>query len=193
MIVGTGRFVPERIETAEELAPRLGVTANWIESRTGVIRRHISDEGMGEMGARAAKQALGDGPPPDLVINASGVPHQVVPDGSVFIQQALGFTGIPSYTVNATCVSFPLAVHSAATLIQVGAYQRILVVSSERASRGRNFKEPESAALFGDGAAAVVVEPTPEGESSASSRPLTVTPCNPCGTPWTCGSPWLRS
>jgi 3-oxoacyl-[acyl-carrier-protein] synthase III len=166
-VVGIGRFLPERIETAEDLAPRLGVTADWIKSRTGVIRRHIADESMGEMGARAAREALGDGPPPDLIINASGVPHQVVPDGSVFIQEALGLTGIPSFSVHATCLSFPVAMHNAACLIQAGAYRRVLIVSSEKPSVGRNFKEPESASLFGDGAAAVVLEPTPEGESSA--------------------------
>jgi 3-oxoacyl-[acyl-carrier-protein] synthase-3 len=165
-IVSMCRHLPDRVETSEELAPRIGVTADWIKSRTGVLRRHISDEPMDVMAARVARQALSDGPPPDLILNASGVPHQLLPDGSVFIQAALGYSGIPSHSVHATCLSFPVALHVAACSIAAGAYRRILVVSSEWASRGRNFAEPESASLFGDGAAAAVVEPTPDGESS---------------------------
>jgi 3-oxoacyl-[acyl-carrier-protein] synthase-3 len=166
-IVSTGRYLPERVETAADLAAQLGVSEEWIVSRTGVRCRHVASESMGEMGARAARLALGDGPPPDLLINASGVAHQVLPDSSVFISDALGFAGIPSFSVHATCLSFAVALHNAAALIDAGAYRRILVVSSDLGTRGRNFDEPESAALFGDGAGAAVVEPTPDGESSA--------------------------
>ena len=69
-IVGTGIHAPERVETAADLAPRIGVTEKWIKRRTGVLRRHISDEPMHKLAARAARQALGDGGPPDLVLNA---------------------------------------------------------------------------------------------------------------------------
>lgn len=166
-IVGLGRYLPKRVETAEDLAPRLGVTADWIVSHTGVATRHVADESLGEMAAHAAKQALSGGPAPDLIINASAVPQQLVPDSSIFIQRALGLSGIPSFTVNATCLSFPVALHNAACLIECGRYRRVLIASAEIATRGRNFAEPESAALFGDGAAAAVLEPTPSGESSA--------------------------
>ena len=165
-VVGMGRHLPTRVETSEALAPRLGVTAEWIVSHTGVEQRHVSDETMAAMAVHAARQALGGGPPPDLILNASSVPHQVIPDSSVFIQKELGYTGIPSFSVHATCLSFPVALHTAASLIEVGAYGRVLIVSSELGSRGRNFEEPESAALFGDGAGAAVLEATPEGEPS---------------------------
>ncbi len=165
-IVSTGLFVPPKIETAAELAPRLGVDEEWIVSYTGVRNRHVSEEEMPEMGARAARKALGDGPPPDLILNASGVGYQVIPDSSTYIQDALGFSGIPSFSIHATCLSFTVALHTAANFIHSGAYERILVVSSDQGTRGRNFDEPESAALLGDGAAAVVVEPTPEDEPS---------------------------
>jgi 3-oxoacyl-[acyl-carrier-protein] synthase-3 len=121
---------------------------------------------MAKMGAIAARQALQDGPAPDLVINAGSVPQQLIPDSSVFIQEELGYSGIPSFTVNATCLSFPIAMHNAAALIHAGAYRRVLIVSAEVGTRGRNLKEPESASLFGDGAGAAVLEATPPGESS---------------------------
>jgi 3-oxoacyl-[acyl-carrier-protein] synthase-3 len=165
-IVGTGRYLPERVETSEELAPKLGVTAEWIIAHTGVRRRHVSEVSMATMGAIAAREALQGGPAPDLIINAGSVPQQLIPDSSVFIQDQLGLSGIPSFTVNATCLSFPIALHNAAALITAGAYRRVLVVSSELGTWGRNFDEAESASLFGDGAGAAVLEPTPAGETS---------------------------
>lgn len=157
-IVSTGFCAPPRIETAEELAPRLGKSADWIIHHTGVARRRIAEVPMEVMAAAAARQALGSGPPPDLVINASLTPRQLIPDTSVFIQRELGLEGTPSFSIHATCLSFLVALHNAAALIGSGAYGRILIVSSEVGSLSRDFSEPESAALIGDGAAAAVVE-----------------------------------
>lgn len=166
-ITGTGLFAPGQVETAEELADRIGRSAAWIESRTGVARRFVTDRSMDLMGAEAARQALGDGPPPDLIINTSVTPLQLIPDSSVFIQRALGMNGIPCFSMHATCMSFMVGLHTAAHYIHSGAYKRVLLVSAEQGSGYRDYDEPESAALIGDGAAAAVVEPTPEGESSA--------------------------
>ena len=159
-ITGWGLALPERRQSAEELAPLIGKSADWIRRRAGVENRHISEVSMPALAARAAREALGDGPPPDLVINASGVAYQVLPDTSVFIQQELGFEGIPSFSIHATCLSFIVALNNVAALIETGSYKRVLIVSADLGSRGRNFDEPESAALLGDGAAAVVVEPS---------------------------------
>jgi len=131
-----------------------------------VVNRHIAEEPMDVMGAKAAREALQDGPPPDCIINASTTPLQLIPDSSVFIQKELGLNGIPSWSVQATCMSFVVALNSAAALVQTGVYKRILIVSSEAGTPWRDLHEPESAALFGDGAAAAVVEPTPENEVS---------------------------
>lgn len=166
-ITGIGLHVPPKVETAAELSPRIGRSVDWIISRTGVAERRVSDEDMAVMGAKAALDALGDGPPPDLILNASGVARQTLPDSSVFIQDAMGMEGIPSHSVAATCLSFMVAMHTAACFLECGAYKRILIVSADKGTRGRNFAEPESAALLGDGAAAVVVERTPDGEASA--------------------------
>jgi 3-oxoacyl-[acyl-carrier-protein] synthase III len=165
-ITGLGKFIPPAVESSAELAPKLGVTEDWIISRTGVINRHVHDGDMASLAARAAEEALGDGPPPDLILNASGVPHQVIPDSSTYIQDALGFAGLPSYSIHATCLSFAVALNTAASIVHSGLYKRVLVVSADMGTWGRNYDEPESACLFGDGAGAAVLEPTPEGESS---------------------------
>lgn len=166
-IARTASYAPPTRQTAEELAPQIGRSADWITSRTGVAVRHVAgpDESMAEMAATAAREVL-DGTRPDLVVNASLTPIQLIPDSSVFIQRALGFSGIPSFSVHATCLSFVVALQTAGALVSTGAYRRILVVSAEQGSVCRDFSEPESAALIGDGAAAALIEPVGPDEGT---------------------------
>jgi 3-oxoacyl-[acyl-carrier-protein] synthase-3 len=165
-ITATGLYAPPSVETAEDLAKRVGKTAEWIVESTGVSRRHISDEPVEHMAAEAARQALGSGPPPDLILNASATPRQVIPDTSVFIESELGFDGVASHTIHGTCLSFLVALHTAGAFVAARAYKRVLVVSSEIGSVARDYTEPESSVLLGDGAAAAIIEPTPPGQGS---------------------------
>ena len=166
-ISSTGYYAPPKIQTSAELSGLIGRSEKWIISRTGIRNRRIAEESMDVIGAKAARKAIGDGPPPDCIINASTTPLQLLPDGSVFIQRELGYSGIPSWSVHGTCLSFLIALNNAAALISTGVYKRILIVSSETGTSWRNMKEPESAALFGDGAAAAIVEAAQEDEPSA--------------------------
>lgn len=158
-------YVPPRIETAAELSERIDRPEEWIVERTGVAERRVADESMAVMAARVGREVL-QGTPPDLIMNASLTPIQLIPDSSVFVQRELGYQGIPSFSVHATCLSFLVGLQTAGALLQAGAYQRILLVSSEQGTVCRDFSEPESAALIGDGAAAVLLEPAGEGEPS---------------------------
>ncbi len=164
-IARTALYAPPGVETASDLAPRLGRTPEWILARTGVERRHVAQESMAVMGARAAREALA-GDVPDLILNVSLTPIQLIPDSSVFIQEELGLDGIPSFSLHATCLSFLVGLHTAGALIQTGAYKRILMVSSEQGSVCRDFSEPESASLIGDGAAAAILEPVLQGQEA---------------------------
>ena len=161
-ITGSGYYLPPQIETAEEVANKINKSPDWIISRTGVKERRISDIDVDQMAAIACKEAIGNSSPPDLIINASGVPKQTIPDTSVFIQKELGYSGIPSFSIHSTCLSFLTAFHTASSLIESKEYKKILIVSSDRGSIGRNFSEPESAALLGDAAAAITIEPCNE-------------------------------
>jgi 3-oxoacyl-[acyl-carrier-protein] synthase-3 len=166
-IASTGLYLPPRIQTNAELAPLIGQSEEWILSRTGIAERRIAEEPMDVIAAKAAKEALNGGPPPDCIINASTTPLQLIPDSSVFIQKALGYEGIPSWSIHATCLSFIVALNTAAALVHGGTYKRVLIVSAETGTPWRNMNEPESASLFGDAAAAAVIEPSQPGESSA--------------------------
>ena len=165
-VTGVGLYLPPKIETAEDIAPKIGKPIDWIIKKSGVSERRVSEIDVDQMGAMAGKEALGKGGKPDLIINASGVPKQTIPDTSTFYQRELGFEGIPSFSVHCTCLSFITALNTAASLIHSRSYNRILIISSDRGTRGRNFDEPESASLLGDGAAAVVMEQSLANESS---------------------------
>lgn len=163
-IAGVGLYLPTHIETAAHVAEKIIHDESWIISKTGVRERRVSDVDVDVMGAIAGKDAIGVNPPPELIINASGVPKQTIPDTSVFFQKEMGYEGIPSFSVHGTCLSFIIALNTAASLIHNGSVDRILIISADRGTRGRNFEEPESAALLGDGAAAIYLMSS-EGKS----------------------------
>ena len=85
----------------------------------------MSDIDGDKMGALAAKEAIGNKDIPDLIINASGVPKQTIPDTSIFIQRELGLDGIPSFSIHSTCLSFITALHVASSLLQTDLYKNI--------------------------------------------------------------------
>jgi 3-oxoacyl-[acyl-carrier-protein] synthase-3 len=173
-IIGLGRYLPSRIVPNSELETIYALPAGWIERRNGVReRRWATTETASFMAAEAAREALDEAKVrPDqlsLIINASGTPEQAIPDTGALIQRQLGLgkSGIPAMSVHTTCLSFITALDVAATYINAGRYNHILIASSEISSCGINPKEPESATLVGDAAAAVVVTRATEGDSSS--------------------------
>jgi 3-oxoacyl-[acyl-carrier-protein] synthase-3 len=166
MVKATAFHAPPRVETAEEISALIGKSAEWIRMRTGVDRRHRCEEPLEVLAARPAREVL-NGETPDLLIYASASPRQLIPDTSVFVARELGLGNISCHSVHATCLSFPVALHTAGAFISCGAYRKILIISSEISSVSRRLEEPESAALLGDGAAAALVVPTPHDEQSA--------------------------
>lgn len=159
-IAATAWSVPPQVQTSEELAPLIGRTPEWVLNHSGVSRRHVSGElkDPAVLAAVAARSILETHAPPDLVLYAGVVPRQAIPDLAVFVHRELGLVGIPAFSVSSACLSFLTALKTAEGLILGGTYSRILICVAELGSQGRDFQEPESAALLGDGAAAVLVE-----------------------------------
>ena len=174
-ITGLGAHLPARVVPSAEVEARCGLPAGWAAARGGVRERRWVGPGetASAMGAAAATAALAmaglDPSDLDLVLGASGTQEQAIPDGAALVHRALGLggSGVPAFSVHATCLSALVALDLAATLVAAGRHRRVLVVSADVASVGLNFAEPESAVLMGDAAAAVVVEPAPEGSASA--------------------------
>ncbi len=172
-ISGLGRYLPKRIVPSSELEALCNLPAGWVERRNGVReRRWVTDETSSYMSAQAALEALDEAKLKpnqlDLIINASGTAEQAIPDTGALIQRQLGLgnSGIPAMTVHTTCLSFVAGMDVAANFLQNGRYKNILIASADVASCGINPKEPESASLVGDAAAAVVVTKPKDGEAS---------------------------
>ncbi len=173
-ILGMGKYLPPRQVLSSDLEVRMGLKPGWIASKSGVEVRHWAEhESNAELGAQALNEALHNAglvyEDLDLIINASGSYDHPIPDTSCLIQRAMGKgrSGIPSFTVDATCLSFIAALDVAASFLASGRYQRIAIVSAEIASRSLNLEEKESASLLGDGAAAAIVGLPEVGETSA--------------------------
>ena len=133
---GAGSYLPEARVTNERFEAELGIKPGWIERATGVReRRRVSGETSSEMGAAAVRQALHHaGLEPnnvDLIIGASTAPQQASPCTAVFVQRELGLAeyGCPCFDINATCLSFYVALETAARLIDAGR-SRCAVVDS---------------------------------------------------------------
>lgn len=172
-IAGTGAYLPERRVLSAELEARLELAPGWIERRTGVReRRWNGGETAAFQAAHAARQALTRAgvniADVDAIVGASSGPQQLIPCTAVWVQRELGAPEGRSVCldINATCLSFPAALHTLAPLVASGVYRNVLVFSTEIASRSLNPCQPESFVLFGDGAAAAVLTRTPPGEAS---------------------------
>lgn len=163
--------MPAKVVLSEALDQRLGFPAGHLERLSGVHSRHVCEaEDQIDLAVAAARLAMeraavvaGD---IDLVLGACGIPYQTLPATAPLVMRGLGIPdgGAAAFDVNATCLSFLSALELAAGRIAAGQSRTALVFSSEIASRALPWKEqPDVAALFGDGAAAVVLTAAPEG------------------------------
>lgn len=164
-ITGLGSYLPERVVKNEELEQKLNLPAGWIEQHTGVLERcYATHETTVSQAVVASKQALENARLTtrdiDAIIGASSFPQQAIPCTAALVQRGLGAPdGLSTcFDINSTCLSFLFALHYAAQAIHIGFFKRVLIFSSEIASPSLNPKEPESFTLFGDAAAAVIVE-----------------------------------
>lgn len=165
-IKATGLYLPERQVRSTEIDARLGKASGWTRRASGVEVRPVAgpDEAQEVMGARAAMQALNEaGMDPrelDLLLFGAAVGRQPIPATAPLIKRQIGCEGatFPAYDINATCLSALAALDIAAMHIETGRAKNVLVVSSEISSRALPWDDdPQTAALFGDGAAAILL------------------------------------
>jgi len=165
-IAGSGIYRPKQSVPSSALDNRIGKDTGWTESKFGIKSRGVADrdETSSYMGAEAAKRALEKAgwnkTEPDVIVGACGVMEQPIPSTSVLIQHKLGLgkSGIPTFDVNLTCLSFLSAFDIVSMGIASGNWKKALIVSSDIASAGLDYSVPETASIFGDGAAAICVE-----------------------------------
>ncbi len=177
-IISTGRYVPEKIVTNDEMTKLVPTSDEWIRERTGIVQRHFVDREIGasDLGYEAAKIALhrADLKPSDIdfIIFATLSPDYMFPGSGCPLQALLGIPGIGALDVRNQCTGFVYGLAVANAFIAAGQYQRILLVGAEVHSTGLEFAERgrHIAVLFGDGAGAVILEASENGRGVLSTH-----------------------
>lgn len=167
-IVGTGRYLPERIMTNFELEKIVDTSDEWIRTRTGVERRHVvaDDQTTSDMCVEAAKIAIEDAGVDvseiDLVITGTTSPDLIFPNVSTLIQHRLGIPACPAFSLEAACTGFIYALTMADKFMRLGDAKCALVMGAECITKLMDWKDRNTCVLFGDGAGAVIVKPSAE-------------------------------
>jgi 3-oxoacyl-[acyl-carrier-protein] synthase-3 len=176
-IRGVGSYLPDYILTNEELERTIDTTNEWIMSRSGISERRIlkdKDKASAYMAAEAAKQLLSKkGLSPldiELIIVATVTPDHQYPATANIVADMIGATNAWGFDIQAACSSFIYALTTASKFIESGAHKKVLVIGSDKMSSIVDFTCRKTAILFGDGAGAVLLEPTTDGTGILDSR-----------------------
>ena len=164
-IRGTGRSVPGKLVTNQDLEKIVDTSDEWITARTGIKTRHHCAEGerISAITAEAARRALEDAgisrSEIGACIVATATPETLVPSAACALQRDLNLPqDIPCFDLNAACTGFLFALHTMECLLNASPRKYGLVVGAENLSRVINWADRGTCILFGDGAGAAVVE-----------------------------------
>ena len=167
-IVGTGRYLPEKILTNFDLEKIVDTSDEWIRTRTGVERRHCvrPDETTSDMCVEAARVAIEDAgidaAEIDLVIIGTTSPDLIFPNVGTLVQHRLGIPACPAFSLEAACTGFIYALTTADKFIKAGEATCALIIGAECITKLVDWSDRNTCVLFGDGAGAVIVKPSEE-------------------------------
>jgi len=197
VIVGTGSYVPDNAITNDDLAKIVDTSDEWIFSRTGIKKRHISrgentSDLAYEAGKKALQQAGMDASELDLIICATITPDSFMPSVACMVQERLQATNAAAFDLAAACTGFVYAIATAASFIQSGIYSKILVIGAETLSKVLDWTDRSTCVLFGDGAGAVVMASSSEAAgvraikllSDGSKGDILLLPALPLSNPY---------
>ncbi|MBI5104651.1 MAG: beta-ketoacyl-ACP synthase 3 [Solirubrobacterales bacterium] len=162
-VLGLGTAIPDHAVHNGEIAARLGLEPGWITHRTGIdARRRLRDgERVTDLAVLAAERALEDagltGADVDLVLAATTTQDELLPGMAPLVGAAIGAAGVGAMDVGAACAGFIKALVTGAAMIEAGRARTVLVVGADGLSRFTDPDDKRTAALFGDGAGAVVL------------------------------------
>ncbi len=168
-IIGTGKYLPERVLTNQELEAIVETDDEWIVSRTGIQERRIAAEHQAtsdlayEAAIRALAQAGITAEQLGLIIVATVTPDVMFPSTACILQEKLGAKQAAAFDLSAACSGFAYGIANGANFISTGMYDYVLVIGAEVLSRMTDYTDRNTCILFGDGAGAVVLGPVPEG------------------------------
>ena len=167
-ITAVGMYVPEKRVTNHDLSRVLDTSDKWIRERTGISERRIvgKDQANSDLSVRAIQDAL-EGTPHrpediDLIIVTTVTPDMMFPSTACRIQEKIGATRAWGFDLSGACSGFLFGLSTAAQFIRTGTHKKVLVVGTDVMSSIIDFEDRATCVLFGDGAGAVLLEPTEE-------------------------------
>ena len=168
-ITGVGAYLPEYRLTNDELSKMVDTSDEWIMQRIGIRERRILKEkgkATSDMGTWAVQDLLkktGSKPEEvDMLICATITPDMILPATANIIAHKCNIHNAWSFDINAACSGFIFALSTATQFIESGRYKKVVIVAAEKMSSIVDYTDRTTCILFGDGAAAVMVEPTTE-------------------------------
>jgi 3-oxoacyl-[acyl-carrier-protein] synthase-3 len=175
-ITGVGGHVPEYILTNKELEKLVETSDDWIMTRTGIKERHIlkgENKGTSHMMEIAIKELLAktntNPLDVDMVVSCTTTPDFVFPATGNLVCDMCGLKNAFSYDLNAACSGFLFGLVTGSQFIETGKYKKVIVVGGDKMSSIINYKDRATCIIFGDGAAAVMLEPDSSGNGIIDS------------------------
>ena len=161
-------YVPEKRVTNDDLSRLVDTSDEWIRDRSGISERRIVSDGQAnsDLSVKAIENALrGNEVHPeelDLIIVATVTPDMMFPSTACIVQEKIGAKNAWSFDLSGACSGFLYAMATGAQFVQTGIYKKVLVVGTDVMSSILNFEDRTTCVLFGDGAGAILLEPTQE-------------------------------
>lgn len=171
IITGVGGYVPDYVLDNEELSRMVDTSDEWITTRVGIKERRIlKEEGLGTsyLARKAAKQLIQKtGVNPDTIdalIVATTTPDYKFPSTASIVLGKLGLKNAFAYDLEAACCGFMYALSTACSFVESGRCKKVIVIGADKMSSIVDYQDRQTCVLFGDGAAAVLVEASEDGE-----------------------------
>jgi 3-oxoacyl-[acyl-carrier-protein] synthase III len=174
-VVGTGSYLPKKVLTNLDLEKMVDTNDEWIQERTGIKERRISDksEATSDLAVEAARKAIlsakMDPKDIELIIVGTSSPDMLFPSTACIVQDKLGAVNSAAFDVSAACTGFNYALASAVGFIESGIYNNVLVIGADTLTKYLDWTDRNTCILFGDGAGALVLKATNDGSGVLAS------------------------
>lgn len=165
-ISALGTYVPPRLLTNDDLAKMVDTNDEWIMSRVGIKQRHLAEKGVAtsDLAAEAARSALAQrdmaASELDAIIVATVTPDMMFPATACLVQHKIGAPKVWGFDLSAGCSQFVYALQVGAQFVATGAHKKVMVIGADVMSSIIDYTDRATCVLFGDGAGAVILEPS---------------------------------
>ncbi len=169
-ITAVGHYVPEKVLSNSDLEKLVDTSDEWIRTRTGIRERRVQEQGAtSDLGAAAVKELLKnrgvEAETVDLIIVATITPDMFFPSTACLIQEKVLAKKAWAFDLSAACSGFLFALVTASQFVESGTYRRVVVVGADKMTSITDYTDRNTCILFGDAAAAVMVEPSDDPNS----------------------------